>query len=189
MAKRFMLGGLATLASVWVLAICSNWAVSLAQQDSSIKEAIAVINPASGSNCKGIVRFTGEAGGVKVVADIEGLAPNSIHGFHIHEFGDCSAPDAASAGSHYDAAGTKHHGRPDETNRHAGDMGNIQADGGGKAHYELLLSGATIMGSDAPILGRSVIVHANPDDFSQPVGNAGSRIGCGVIGIMKPTVK
>ena len=189
MMRRLMLGGLAMLASVSVLAVCSNWAVSWAQQNSSIKEAIAVINPASASTCKGIVRFTGEAGGVRVVADIEGLAPNSIHGFHIHEFGDCSASDAASAGSHYDAAGTKHHGRPDEMNRHAGDMGNIQADGGGKAHYELLLSGATILGTDAPIVGRSVIVHANADDFSQPVGNAGSRIGCGVIGIMKPTVK
>jgi Cu-Zn family superoxide dismutase len=68
-------------------------------------------------------------------------------------------------------------------------MGNIQADAGGKAHYELLLRGATVMGVNALIVGRSVIVHANPDDFSQPVGNAGARIGCGVIGIMKPTAK
>jgi Cu-Zn family superoxide dismutase len=189
MVKRFMLGGLAALAAIWLYATYSNRAMSSAQQSASLKEAIAVINPASGSNCKGIVRFTEEAEGVKVVADIEGFAPNSIHGFHVHEFGDCSAPDATSAGSHYDAAGTKHHGRPEETNRHSGDMGNIQADAGGKAHYELLLRGATVMGVNALIVGRSVIVHANPDDFSQPVGNAGARIGCGVIGIMKPTAK
>jgi len=104
----------------------------------------------------------------------------------VHEFGDCTAPDFSSAGSHYDPAQTKHHGTPDEKMRHAGDMGNIQADANGKAHYELTLEGATIDGAQAPVLGRAVIVHANPDDFSQPVGNAGGRIGCGVIGLVKP---
>ncbi len=156
------------------------------QADGSIKDGIAVISPASGSLCKGIVRFKLEDGGVKLTADIQGLAPDSRHGFHIHEFGDCSAADATSAGSHYDPAGTKHHGRPSDTAKHGGDMGNLQADNAGKAHLELLLDGVTISGEHS-ILGRAVIIHANPDDFSQPVGNAGGRIGCGVIGTTKPT--
>jgi Cu-Zn family superoxide dismutase len=151
------------------------------------KEAVAVIQATAGSSVKGIARFTQEGGSIKVVADLEGLEPNSQHGFHIHEFGDCSAPDAMSAGSHYDAAGTKHHGQPMDSMRHTGDMGNITADAGGKVHFELGLSNVTIDGAQAPILGRAVIVHAKADDFSQPVGNAGSRLGCGVIGIMKPS--
>jgi superoxide dismutase, Cu-Zn family len=153
------------------------------------KEAIAVIQPASGSACKGTVRFVEQGTGVKVVADLEGLTPGAKHGFHVHEFGDCSAPDATSAGSHYDPAGTKHHGSPTEQPRHAGDMGNLQADGSGKAHLELLLEGVTIEGHDSALLGRGVVVHAKPDDFGQPVGNAGGRIGCGVIGIAKPSAK
>jgi Cu-Zn family superoxide dismutase len=153
------------------------------------KEGIAVISPASGSNCKGVVRFTDTGNRMKVLADIEGLAPGSKHGFHVHEFGDCSAPDATSAGSHYDPAGTKHHGSPSDQMKHPGDLGNIEADSAGKAHYEITIQGVTIDGATAPILGRAVIVHANPDDFSQPVGNAGGRIGCGVIGIPKPGAK
>lgn len=150
------------------------------------QQAVAVIQPASGSSCKGVVRFTDAANGVKVVADIEGLTPGASHGFHVHEFGDCTVPDATSAGSHYDAAGTRHHGGPADTPRHSGDMGNIQADANGKAHFELLLEGVSILGHNAPIAGRAVVVHAKPDDFGQPVGNAGARIGCGVIGIAKP---
>jgi superoxide dismutase, Cu-Zn family len=149
------------------------------------KDAVAVVHAASGSTCKGTVRITQGESGVKIVADIEGLAPNSKHAFHVHEFGDCSAPDASSAGSHYDPAQTKHHGMPNDKMSHAGDMGNMEADADGKAHYELMLEGASIDGAQSPVLGRAVIVHANVDDFSQPVGNAGGRIGCGVIGLAK----
>ncbi len=150
------------------------------------KDAVAVVNPASGSTCKGTVRITQTASSLMIVADIEGLAPKSKHAFHVHEFGDCSAPDATSAGSHYDPVQTKHHGMPNDKMSHAGDMGNIEADENGRAHYELVLEGATIDGTQSPVLGRAVIVHANVDDFSQPVGNAGGRIGCGVIGLAKP---
>ncbi len=152
----------------------------------AITEAIAVINPASGSSVRGTVKFVQEGDAVKVVADLEGLTPGAQHGFHIHEFGDCSVPDATSAGSHYDAAGTKHHGKPEDALKHAGDLGNITADANGKTHAEITVSGISISGGQAPILGRGVIVHAKPDDFGQPVGNAGGRIGCGVIGVMKP---
>ncbi len=179
--KKFMVAGLALTAFTVLGMLEKGWSAS------GIKEAIAVINPASGSNVKGVVRFVQNDGKVKVTADIEGLEPGSEHGFHIHEFGDCSAPDATSAGSHYDAAGTKHHGKPMDDMRHTGDMGNIKADANGKVHMELDLTQVSIDGQQAPILGRGVIVHAKPDDFSQPVGNAGGRIGCGVIGVMKPS--
>jgi superoxide dismutase, Cu-Zn family len=147
--------------------------------------AIVVILPASNSAVHGIARFTTAGSGVKIVADLEGLTPNAQHGFHIHEFGDCSVPDATSAGSHWDPETTKHHGKPEEKDRHSGDMGNIQADANGKGHLELTLEGISIAGPKNSILGHAVIVHAKPDDFGQPVGNAGARIGCGVIGITK----
>lgn len=181
MVNRFRVSGIG--AAIVVFAVS---AVASGAEKQNAKEAIAVITPASGSTCKGVVRFTDIGSGVKVVADLEGLAPNSSHGFHIHEFGDCSAPDAMSAGGHYDAAGTKHHGRPHDSKRHSGDMGNLKADASGKAHLELTLTEISVEGPQAPIVGRGVIVHAKPDDFSQPVGNAGGRIGCGTIGIMKP---
>jgi len=148
--------------------------------------AIAVVNPASGSNVHGIVRFIQTGDSIRIVADLEGLTAGAQHGFHIHEFGDCSAADATSAGSHYDAAGTMHHGRPEDAVKHSGDLGNLTADASGKTHHEITVSGLSISGGKAPILGRGVIVHAKPDDFGQPVGNAGGRIGCGVIGVMKP---
>jgi Cu-Zn family superoxide dismutase len=187
--KRLKIAGLAVFVITCSYAISSGQAGAAAQKAMAVKEAIAVVHPASNSSCKGLVHFTEVTGGVRVVAELDGLAPNSTHGFHVHEFGDCSAPDATSAGGHYDAAMTMHHGRPEDMVRHTGDMGNIQADAAGKAHLDLLLKGATIDGMQAPILGRAVIVHANPDDFSQPVGNAGARIGCGVIGVMKPSAK
>ena len=148
--------------------------------------AVAVVNPTAGNTCKGVVRFTLVDGKLKVVADLEGLTPGAKHGFHIHEFGDCTAPDAMSAGSHHDPHGTKWHGRPEDKKKHEGDLGNIDADAGGKAHYEVTLEDVTLEGGHAPIIGHAVIVHARPDDFGQPVGNAGGRIGCGVIGIAKP---
>jgi Cu-Zn family superoxide dismutase len=150
-----------------------------------IKQAIAVLHPTAGQQCKGVVRFTQDGDSVKVVADIEGLTPNQKHAFHIHQYGDCSAADGMSAGGHYNPE--KHqHGLPDSENRHAGDLGNVQADGDGKAHYEITVTNISLFGQLNPILGRGVIVHARPDDGGQPVGNAGARIACGVIGVANP---
>jgi superoxide dismutase, Cu-Zn family len=150
------------------------------------KEAVAVIVPTAGNSAKGIVRFTQDGHGVKVVADIEGLAASAKHGFHIHEFGDCSAPDGTSAGGHFDPAGTKHHGKPEDAEKHSGDLGNLESDANGKAHYEATIHGPSLETGTGLILGRGVIIHAKADDFGQPVGNAGGRIGCGVIGVKKP---
>jgi superoxide dismutase, Cu-Zn family len=167
--------------------LCSIGVVAaLAETAPAAKEAVAVINSASGSSVTGVLKITQEGSTLSVVADIQGLPPNSKHGFHIHEFGDCSAPDATSAGSHYDPMGTKHHGMLMDKMKHAGDMGNIDADANGKAHVSVKLEGVSINGPEAPVLGRAVIIHAKEDDASQPVGNAGGRIGCGVIGIAKP---
>jgi Cu-Zn family superoxide dismutase len=146
------------------------------------KQALAVLNPTEGSKCRGVVRFTEEGQGVKVVADIQGLTPGQKHAIHIHQFGDCSAPDGMSAGGHYNPEGHSH-GLPDNPMRHAGDLGNLQADDQGKAHHELTVKNISIAGVKNPILGRAVIVHAKPDDGGQPVGNAGGRIACGAIGV------
>lgn len=147
-------------------------------------KATAVLSSASGSKVSGTVTFTSSADGVKVVADITGLAPGK-HGFHVHEFGDCSAPDAASAGGHYNP--TKHqHAAPEATDRHAGDLGNLEADASGKAHLERTDKALKLSG-DGSVIGYAVIVHEKEDDLkTQPTGNAGGRVACGVIGVAKP---
>lgn len=149
---------------------------------SEIKQAVAVLHPTAGNKCHGVVRFTQTGSSVKVVADLEGLTAEQKHAFHIHQFGDCSAPDGMSAGGHYNPD-SHQHGLPDAENRHAGDLGNLQADKDGKAHYEITVNNVSIAGTKNPIIGRGVIVHAKVDDGGQPVGNAGGRIACGVIGV------
>lgn len=150
----------------------------------SVKNAVAVLHPTAGNQCHGVVRFTQQGDSVKVVADLEGLAPNSEHAFHIHQYGDCSSPDGMSAGGHYNPEGHPH-GLPDGGPRHAGDLGNLKADADGKAHYEATVDNISVAAMKNPIIGRGVIVHAKPDDGSQPVGNAGGRIACGVVGVAK----
>src|SRR3978361_244731 len=121
------------LASVVALTVCT--AAPFARAADDTQKAIAVLSPTANSKVSGTVTFTKSGDEVKVVADINGLTPGK-HGFHIHEFGDCSAPDATSAGSHFNP--TKHqHGAPDASDRHAGDLGNIEADASGKAHLQL----------------------------------------------------
>jgi len=151
----------------------------------NITHAIAVLHPTQGNSAAGAVHFHQMGADLHVVADIYGLDPNTTHGFHIHEFGDCSAPDGMSAGGHFAGAGHQH-GKPTDIypNRHAGDMGNITSDSNGKAHLEVTLQGVSLT-MDNAVLGRSVIVHAKADDFGQPTGNAGGRIACGVIGAAK----
>ena len=161
--------------------ICLSLPIAVRGADAQIKQAIAVLHPTQGNKTEGTVRFTQEGNSVKVVAHVEGLTPGQKHAIHVHEFGDCSAADASSAGSHYNPE--KHeHGLPEKAERHAGDLGNLQADASGKAHLELTVNNITIAGNKNAILGRAVIVHAKLDDGGQPVGNAGGRIACGVIG-------
>jgi len=147
-------------------------------------KAIAVLHPASGSQVTGTVTFTKAGDAVQVVADITGLTPGK-HGFHIHEFGDCSSSDGSSAGGHFNPT-HKQHGAPDASDRHAGDLGNIEADASGKAHLEWSDKVMKLSGADS-IVGHAVIVHEKADDLkTQPTGNAGGRLACGVIGVAKP---
>ena len=151
----------------------------------SITNAIAVLHPLGDSKVMGKVTFTQTADGLVVVADVSGLTPGK-HGFHIHEWGDCSdMAKGMSAGGHYNPEGEMH-GLPGMAHHHPGDMGNLDADADGNAHLEITLTSVTIAGDKDPILGRSIIVHAKEDDGSQPTGNAGGRIACGVIGVAKP---
>jgi Cu-Zn family superoxide dismutase len=115
---------------------------------------------------------------------VTGLTPGA-HGFHVHEFGDCSMADGTCAGAHFNPTGAPH-GGPDDARRHAGDLGNVKADESGKAIYKRVDKMLALNGPSS-IIGRSIIVHAAPDDLkTQPSGNAGARVGCGVIGIADP---
>lgn len=136
----------------------------------------------SGAQVRGTVRLTPVAEGLRVQADIEGLQPLAEHGFHVHERGDCSAPDASSAGGHFNPHGAPHGqaGAPGQAH-HAGDMPNLRADGAGRARYETTLAGLSLDGPSS-VWGRSVVVHRDADDYrSQPAGNSGPRIACAVI--------
>jgi Cu-Zn family superoxide dismutase len=148
----------------------------------SVHDAVAVLHPSSGSATTGVVWLRQRGDAVEVEAHVEGLIPESEHGFHVHEHGDCSAPDATSAGDHYNP-GHHAHALPTTEPRHAGDLGNLQADDDGRAHFELTIDDVTVAGLQNPLVGRAVIVHAEPDDGGQPSGNAGARIACGVIGV------
>jgi Cu-Zn family superoxide dismutase len=112
---------------------------------------------------------------------LTGLAPNSEHGFHVHEKGDCSAPDATSAGPHFNPGGAQH-GRPGSGMHHMGDLMNLRADAKGAVSAEVELAGLTLSPGPNSIVGRALVVHRDPDDYaSQPAGNSGPRIACGVI--------
>jgi Cu-Zn family superoxide dismutase len=147
------------------------------------KEAKVELAPTakSKSKVKGTIAFKEVEGGVEVTANVEGLTANKEHAWHIHETGDCSAPDAKSAGEHFNPGGHPH-GAPDAEHRHEGDFGNLQADKQGKATKTFVMKGITIGEGATSIVGKGFIIHAKKDDLkSQPSGNAGDRIACGVI--------
>ena len=167
--------------------LCSGTAAAqmshMSPSDSSAMKGIAVINPTKGNKVSGIVRFQEVSTGVRVVADIAGLTPGK-HGFHIHEYGDCSADDATSAGGHFNPDKMPH-SSPASMERHAGDLGNIEADSNGNAHLDYIDAKISLTGARS-IIGRSVVVHEKEDDLkTQPTGAAGARVACGVIGIAK----
>jgi Cu-Zn family superoxide dismutase len=151
--------------------------------EAGMGRAVAVLVATTGNTARGTVTFEVVEGGLRITAQIEGL-PAGNHGFHIHEFGDCSAADGTSAGGHYNPGGAAHAG-PDGSPRHVGDLGNITADTQGMASYDRTDRLVRLDGPDS-VLGRAVIVHAGADDFAtQPTGNAGARLACGVIGRVK----
>jgi len=161
---------------------------STAKQVSPPLKAVAVLHPTTGNNVTGTVTFTEVEDGVRVDAAITGLTPGK-HGFHVHESGDCSAPDAGSAGAHFNPT-NKQHGGADSLERHVGDMGNIEADASGEAKLNYLDHRMSLGNDRRSIIGRAVIVHAKPDDLkTQPSGDSGDRVACGVIGRAKSDEK
>lgn len=147
--------------------------VNLASASASLVSGRLVLVPVAG-------------GGVHVTGQVGGLQPGSEHGFHIHEKGDCSAADATSAGGHFNPF-AQPHGRAGSGQHHAGDIDNLHADAAGTANVDAHLQGVTLGGGAAnDIAGRGFIVHAVPDDYvSQPTGNAGARVACGVITVIE----
>jgi Cu-Zn family superoxide dismutase len=143
-------------------------------------QAVAVLVAKSESKVEGVVSFKQESGALLVSGEISGLKPGE-HGFHIHEFGDLRDPAGESAGGHYDPRGHQHGGL-ESKERHAGDLGNIEANDNGVATFNIKVPGLKL----ASIVGRSIVVHGKADDLkSQPSGAAGPRVGIGVIGIAK----
>jgi Cu-Zn family superoxide dismutase len=167
--QKFIIYGV-LLGSV-ALAGCHGGLIS-----SSVERAEAQLKPTAGNTVNGTVYFSQAGEKVRVIAEVSGLTPGA-HGFHIHERGDCSAPDGTSAGGHYNPHGAQH-GHPETGNHHAGDMPQLIADAQGNAKMVTYLAGLDIK----KITGLGVIVHAAPDDFkTQPTGNSGARQACGAI--------
>ena len=153
-------------------------ALAIVAHGQDVTKAVAKLEPKSGSQVTGTITFSKSGDDVRVVADIQSLKPGE-HGFHVHEKGDCSAADAASAGGHFNPT-HQHHGGPMTAEHHVGDLGNIAADASGKAHLDWK-GKMNLSGADS-IIGKSVVVHEKEDDLkTDPAGNSGARIACGVI--------
>ena len=153
---------------------------------STAQKADVNLASASGSLVSGKLVIVPMGDGVHITGEVGGLKPGDTRGFHIHEKGDCSAADASSAGGHFNPD-TQAHGRAGHGVHHAGDSDNIVADANGVARINTHVSGVSLGGGAAnDIAGRAVIVHAAADDYtSQPTGNAGARVACGVITVVK----
>lgn len=153
---------------------------------STAQRAEANLASASGSIVSGKLTLVPMGNGVHVSGELGGFGPGSSHGFHIHEKGDCSAADASSAGGHFNPAGQPH-GRAMQGAHHAGDSDNLVADSNGVAKIDTHISGVSLGGGAGnDIAGRAFVVHAVADDYmSQPSGNAGARVACGVIKVIR----
>lgn len=155
--------------------VLAGWA----QSSDAATKATAQLQSKSDSKVQGSVIFEKVSAGTLVRAEVKGLKPGGTHGFHVHEKGDCSAKDAASAGDHFNPTKEPHGGATAE-HRHLGDLENLVADKNGLAKYERTFPEAEL--SVASLTGRSVVVHEKADDLkTQPSGDSGARIGCGVI--------
>ena len=144
-------------------------------------EAVAQLQPTRGHAASGTASFRQIGDRVRVHAVVSGLAPGREHGFHIHEVGDCGSGDGMSAKGHFNPYG-KPHGDPKSAERHAGDLPALKAEKNGRGKVDVEVDGISVTPGPGSVIGRAVIVHADPDDFkTQPTGNAGARLACGVI--------
>lgn len=160
-----------TSATLLVLAACAH--------APSGPMAMATLQPTSGQTAQGTVHFQELGNGsVKVQVDLSSVAPG-VHGFHVHEKGDCG-DNGNAAGGHFNPMNQPHAG-PDASSHHAGDFGNVTADANGRVRTSFTTRSITVSPGPSSVVGRAVILHVNPDDLAtQPTGNAGGRISCGV---------
>ena len=155
-------------------------ALALVAHGQDVTNATCKLESKSGSQVTGTVTFMKMGDEVHVVADITGLKPGK-HGFHIHEKGDCSSGDGMSTGGHFNPLG-KPHGNPAVPDHHGGDMPMLVADAAGNATLDVTLDTVTLRDGASSVVGRAVVVHKDPDDYvTQPTGNSGARVACGVI--------
>ena len=163
------------------LAVAASFAAACASMGTGgAASAVANLEPTKGYSARGTVSFTQHGDALRVIAHLSGLRPDAEHGFHVHEKGDCSAPDATSAGGHYNPGGHAH--GPQSALHHAGDLPNIRADSYGNVDATFEVKGLSVGTGPADIVGRGLVLHRDPDDYrSQPAGNSGPRIACGVI--------
>ena len=165
------------LTAVALLAGCK----SVGDVFSTKLSAVSMVAPAKGNSVSGTVNFIQKKGFVQIEGKFNGLTVNGIHAIHIHEKGNCTG-DGTNAGGHFNPTGAPH-GAPGSTPRHAGDLGNLTADANGQALLSISVHGISLGMESDSIIGRAVIVHASADDLtSQPSGNAGARVACGLIG-------
>jgi len=146
--------------------------------------AAVKLSPTQGNTANGALKITAAGTGVKLSGMVQGLKPDGEFGFHFHEKGDCSAPDATSAGAHFNPT-SQDHGNPQSPPHHAGDMLNVKSDAQGVAEVDIDNPDVSLQsGQPNDILGKALVVHAQPDDYTtQPSGNSGDRIACGVVAI------
>lgn len=143
--------------------------------------ATATLEPRSNSAISGTATFEQAGDKLKVVVEVSGATPGQ-HGLHVHMKGDCSSPDAKSAGDHFSPDSKMEHGAPDKPMHHGGDFGNITVGEDGKGRIEIESADLSVSGATNGVLGRAIVLHEKPDDMTtQPSGNSGARIGCGVI--------
>ena len=180
--KRVAMILLALLAPTFLLSAAEQKDGAKAANQPTVTKAVCIIHGLGEHKVHGMVTITQKGKEVMIEGKLMGLPPGK-HGFHVHEFGDCSSADGMSAGGHFDPE-HQPHGGPHSAKRHVGDLGNITANGRGVAEIKITDSVVQLHGPHS-IIGRSIIVHAKEDDLKD-IKSAGARIGCGVIGIAKP---
>lgn len=150
-------------------------------------EAVAQIAPTQGNTVTGALALAQSPQGVHISGTIQGLKPDAEFGFHVHEKGDCSAPDGSSAGGHFNPTQAQH-GNPTGPSHHAGDMPNIKSNAEGVAQVDTTEAGTSLHGDPGmDLMGKAIVVHESPDDYAtQPSGNSGKRVACGVIAAPSP---
>lgn len=177
--KKMFIIGLTALMATACAQVQKKEEVKPVEAPPAPTKAQALLKAGKDSKVKGMIHFTEENGKMKIETMVEGLKAGP-HGFHIHEVGDCSAADFSSAGGHFNPAQGSH-GSHEGSARHAGDLGNLIADKKKKANATIVVEGLSMAGANS-IIGKAVVIHQDKDDLkSQPAGNSGKRLACGVI--------